>query len=264
MSDAQPMTMAEKILARASGRPAVRPGDYLWARADSVILCDLAWTLVGLPVTELGARIVEPDRVVVTFDHTVPAGDAGAAALHRNWREFCAAHGVTRLHDIGRQGISHVLSVHEGHSRPGTLQVSVDTHANTCGAVGCLAIAMGMDIVADLVVGENWYEVPESVRVRLDGELSPGVMMRDIAQHVMSAVETERGAGRVVELTGPVVERASVPALMTLCNWTRKIQAVAGVVAPSAATLAYVRNRADSPFDPVYSDPDARYATCKR
>jgi 3-isopropylmalate/(R)-2-methylmalate dehydratase large subunit len=137
------MTIAEKILARASGRSHVRPAEYVWARADSAVVCDLGWTLVGPPIAELGARVVEPERVVVTFDHAVPAETPSSAELHRKWRAFCAEHGLERLHDVGDQGITHVLSVQRGYARPGTLQVSVDTDANTCGAVGCLATAMG-------------------------------------------------------------------------------------------------------------------------
>jgi 3-isopropylmalate/(R)-2-methylmalate dehydratase large subunit len=252
------MTIAEKILARAAGRTAVRPGEDIWARADTAVLCDLGWTLVGPPIAELGGQVTDPERVVVVFDHTV-ANDPRSEGLRRQWREFCREHGITRLHDSGADGISHVLSVQKGYARPGTLQVSVDTHANTCGAVGCFATAMGMDIVADLMLGANWYTVPESVRVRLDGALAPGVSVRDVAQRVMSDVGTELGGGRVIELVGSFVDSASVPALMTLCNWTRKTGAVTGIVNPSPATLAYVQDRTAAALAPLYSDPGATY-----
>jgi homoaconitase/3-isopropylmalate dehydratase large subunit len=253
------MTISEKILARAAGRESVRPGEYVMARADTAVICDLGWSLVGPPVAELGVPVVEPERVVVTFDHTVPTPTAAAAGLHQKWRDFCTQHGIDRIHDVDDPGISHVLSIQKGYARPGTLQVSVDTHANTCGAVGCFATAMGMDIVSDLVIGVNWYAVPESIRVHLAGRLQPGVMMRDVAQRVMSDLGTELGSGRVIELVGPFVDEASLPSLMTLCNWTRKVQAVAGIVNPTESTVAYVRERTDVPFEPLRSDPDAEY-----
>lgn len=253
------MTISEKILARAASLDLVRPGECITARADTAVICDLGWTLVGPPIAELGAAVVEPERVVVTFDHTVPALTSGSARLHQQWREFCALHGIKHLHDVGDQGISHVLSVQKGYARPGTLQVSVDTHANTCGAVGCYATALGMDVVSDLVLGVNWYIVPESIRISLSGRLAAGVMMRDVAQRVMSDLGTELGSGRVIEFVGPFIESASVPALMTLCNWTRKVQAVVGIVNPSERTVGYVRARTDVPFEPLHSDPDATY-----
>jgi homoaconitate hydratase family protein len=253
------MTISEKILARAAGLDVVRPGDSITARADTAVICDLGWSLVGPPIAELGASVVEPERVMVTFDHTVPANNVGSARLHQQWREFCTQHGIDNLHDVGDQGISHVLSVQKGYARPGTLQVSVDTHANTCGAVGCYATAMGMDIVSDLVVGFNWYVVPDSIRVHLSGQLPAGVMMRDVAQRVMTDIGTELGSGRAIELVGPFVDEADISSLMTLCNWTRKVQAVAGIVNPTAATVAYVRARTDAPFEPLTSDADAEY-----
>lgn len=255
----QPMTISEKILARAAGLESVRPGEYIRAHADTAILCDLGWATVGPLFEQLGVPVVEPDRVVVTFDHTVPAETEYAAQLHKTWREFCSKHGITRIHDIGDQGISHVLSIQKGYARPGTLQVSVDTHANTCGAVGCFAIALGMDMISDLAVGWNWYAVPESIQVRLEGELRPGVMMRDVAQHVMSDIGQQLGNGRAIEFVGPFVDAASIPSLMTLCNWSRKVSAVVGIVNPTAATIAYVSERTDVPFDALTSDRDAEY-----
>lgn len=259
MSERVPQTIAEKILAKAAGRASVRPGEYITARADSVVVCDLGWPTVGPLFEQLDVAVVEPDRVVVAFDHTAPAETESSAQLHKIWREFSAKHGITKIHDIGDQGISHVLSVQKGYARPGTLQVSVDTHANTCGAVGCFAIAMGMDIISDLAVGWNWYSVPESILVHLEGELRPDVMMRDVAQHIMTDIGQEAGRGRVVEFVGPFVDEASIPALMTLCNWSRKIQAVVGIVNPVESTVEYVRSRTEVPFEVLTSDPDASY-----
>jgi 3-isopropylmalate/(R)-2-methylmalate dehydratase large subunit len=254
-----PMTIAEKILARAAGLDAVRPGEYIKAEADTVIMCDLAWSLCGPPIAELGAKIRDPDKVIVAFDHKVPADTTASAEMHRNWREFCAEQGIEKLHDIGDHGISHVLSVERGYARPGTLQVNIDSHANTCGAVGCFAIALGMDILSDMVLGWNWYEVPGSIKVHLDGEMRPGVMVRDVAQHVVTDIGDELANGQALEFVGPAVERMRMSERMTLCNWSRKIQAVAGLINPDATTIDYVSSRTDVPFEPLVSDPDAAY-----
>lgn len=249
--------MAEALLARAAGLGQVRAGDNIRARADSVVVCDLGWTLVGPVVSALGCDVVDPERVVVTFDHTVPAESESSARLHQQWRDFCTRHGIEHIHDVGDQGISHVISVQRGYARPGALLVSVDTHANTCGAVGCFSIALGMDVVSDLVLGWNWYVVPETIRVHLSGELGPGVTVRDVAQHVMTDIGVEAGSGTAIEFRGSFVETASVSALMTLCNWSRKVEAVTGLVEPSLSTLEYVRSRTDAAFEVVRGDPSA-------
>lgn len=253
-------TIAEKILARAAGLASVSPGEYIKARADTIVICDLGWSMAGPPIAELGVKVVDPERVIVVFDHKVPADNASNAELHRLWREFCKFHGIEHLHDVGNHGISHVISVERGYARPGTLQANIDTHANTCGAVGCFAIALGMDIVSDMVLGWNWYRVPESVRVHLSGKLPPGVMIRDVAQHVVSDLGESVGSGRVIEFVGPLVDQMSLDNRMTLCNWSRKIEAVSGMINPDAMTIDHVRSRTTVPFEPLCSDPGARYA----
>lgn len=254
-----PMTISEKILARAAGLASVAPGQYIRARADSIIVCDLGWSLVGPPIEKLRAKTVEPERVVVVFDHAVPAANQQSAELHRRWRAFCRDQGIAHLHDIGNHGISHVISVEKGYARPGTLQVSVDTHANTCGAVGCFATALGMDVISDMVIGTNWYCVPPSVRVHIKGELPRGVLVRDVTQIIMSDIGEDVASGRVIELVGPFIEQLPVSGRMTLCNWTRKVQAVTGIVNPDKKTLAYVGSRTTEPLDPLSSDADAVY-----
>lgn len=258
------MTLPEKLLARAASRDHVRPGEFVRARADSVVLCDLAWSLVGPAIAELGASVVGPERVLVTFDHKVPADSAAIASLHRNWREFCAKHRIEALYDIGRQGVSHVLSVEDGHALPGTLQVNVDTHANTCGAVGCFAIALGVDVLSDLVLGWNWHRVPETILVELKGELQRGVTARDVAQTVMAAIGADQGAGRAVEFRGSFIDRLEMSGRMVLCNWTRKIEAVTGVIAADAVTAEYVAKRARRNFQSLSADSNAQYAINRR
>jgi homoaconitase/3-isopropylmalate dehydratase large subunit len=254
------MTITEKILARASGQDQVRPGDFISARADTVVICDLGWPSVGPLFESLDVNVVEPERVVVVFDHTAPAETAFAAELHATWRAFCARQGVTRVHDVGDQGISHVISVENGYARPGTLLVNVDTHANTCGAVGCVSMAMGTDLVADLALGWNWYQVPPSILVELEGTPPPGVLARDVAQHAMTLVGTDLGSGAAIEFRGTYVDAASISERMTLCNWSRKVQAVVGIMNPDDRVEAYLRARNAPEFVSERSDPDARYA----
>jgi 3-isopropylmalate/(R)-2-methylmalate dehydratase large subunit len=117
-----------------------------------------------------------------------------------------------------------------------------------------------MDIVCDLVLGWNWYSVPESIRVDLDGELQPGVMVRDVAQQVMSDIGADLGLGRAIEFAGPFVERMPLGDRMTLCNWSRKVEAVAGVIAPTPEIVRYVEARTSEPFEPVFSDENAAWA----
>ncbi|AIP34425.1 hypothetical protein DR64_8119 [Paraburkholderia xenovorans LB400] len=92
-----PMTISEKILARATGLTSAAPGQYIRARADSIIVCDLGWSLVGPPIEKLRAKTVESERVVVVFAHAVPAVNQQSAEMHRRWRAFCRDQGISAI-----------------------------------------------------------------------------------------------------------------------------------------------------------------------
>ena len=69
------MTMAEKVLARASGRASLGAGEYVTARADRVMAHE-AFTLCALQLVKLGVRsLFDPERVIVLLDHYFPAPD---------------------------------------------------------------------------------------------------------------------------------------------------------------------------------------------
>ena len=63
------MTMVEKVLARTSGYDVVRVGEILECQVDQVVQVDMAFTLSELIPT----RVKAPERVVLIFDHAIPA-----------------------------------------------------------------------------------------------------------------------------------------------------------------------------------------------
>src|SRR5512143_2811758 len=71
------MTIAEKILAAKSGRGRVGPGDVVTVDVDTVILFDNnfmpnSWREI--------LKVADPAKLMVTFDHRVPAPTQQAAA----------------------------------------------------------------------------------------------------------------------------------------------------------------------------------------
>ena len=254
------MTLAQKILARASGKKAVEPGEIVKAKADWVVMPDLSGGRLFKTVKKLNCRIREPEKVVVVFDHKVPAENAWSAALHQRWRQFCEEQGITHLHDIGNHGISHTLAVERGYARPGVLLLNHDTHANTCGAMGCFATAVGDDLLLDLLLGWGWYRIPHTIRVHLLGTMRPGVMPRDVAQHIAGDVGSSGARDMAMEFVGSAVDAMSIDGRMVVCNWSRKCEAVTGLMNPDDKTISFAQRAAGTNFEPLYSDPDAYYA----
>src|SRR3984957_11866295 len=101
------MTVVEKILARASGQSTVAPGDLLVTNVDTVVLIDPSfYPGVWREILKLD----DPSKIVVGYDHRVPAPDRTVAAMHGIGREFVARFGIERFFDVGYdQGISHVI-----------------------------------------------------------------------------------------------------------------------------------------------------------
>ena len=65
-------------------------------------------------------KIADPDKLVLLFDHQVPAPTVRAANMAKDMREFVEKFGVKNYFPVGRHGISHVLVAQEGIALPGT------------------------------------------------------------------------------------------------------------------------------------------------
>src|SRR5512135_3535241 len=100
-----PMTLVEKILARASGREAVRPGDILEPRVDLAMSHENAALVLNqfheiYRDTGLEAKVWDPARIAIILDHRVPAENSKTATNQKKVREFVRQQGITKFHDI--------------------------------------------------------------------------------------------------------------------------------------------------------------------
>lgn len=252
-----PMTIVEKILARASGAPIVKPGDLVVVKVDTVVLYD--GNFFPAYWRELKA-IKDPDSVVVVFDHRVPAPDRTCAKAHDVGRSFVKRFGIKRFHDVGRdQGISHVIVAQHGYALPGTVLVCSDSHTGSGGAFNCAARGTGgPDIIYALAKGETWFRVAETIRYDLTGELQRGVSAKDLFLHIAS--EYGDHASHNIEFGGSGLAWLPIDARRTLSTMGTELNADFTIFEPDDAMLDYVRARTDRSFEPQYPDADARYA----
>jgi 3-isopropylmalate/(R)-2-methylmalate dehydratase large subunit len=72
------MTITEKILARASGVTKVSPGDVAVVDVETACLIDLSFLPEGWRDV---LKVADPSKVVIVFDHLVPAPTAEAAVI---------------------------------------------------------------------------------------------------------------------------------------------------------------------------------------
>ncbi len=253
-------TLVEKVLARASGQETVTPGEIVEGSVDLAMMHEQGAQTVG-PFHEMGATSVwDPERVVIAIDHWVPASTEGAAVLHRILRKFAAETGLPHFYDVGQHGICHQILAENGWVVPGDLAVGTDSHTNMLGAMGALATGIGpTEMAAVLALGRLWLKVPETVHIRVDGRLGPGVTAKDLVLRILGEVRTTGAAYRAVEYSGATIERLSMPERFTICNMTTEMGAKTGVVAPDQTTFDYLAPIAKHAMHPMTPDADARY-----
>src|SRR5512140_2771275 len=99
------MTLAEKILARAAGLPAVTAGEVVEPAVDLSMSHENAALVINqfheiFAGTGREPRVWDPSRIAIIFDHRVPAESAKTATNQKRVREFVKQQGITRFHDI--------------------------------------------------------------------------------------------------------------------------------------------------------------------
>jgi len=256
-----PYTMAEKILARAAGLPAVKAGDEILARPDFVIAYDFpGYTDVFFKETreEFGVdKVSSPQRFVLFIDHMVPAAAPKEEELHKVTRAWGHEQGVP-VHE--REGIGHQVSAELGYATPGAFVVHFDGHVSQLGAFGTYAFGARKSVLEAFVTETMALTVPATTRITLTGTLQPGVMARDVFHHMVRVLGPASCRFQAVELCGPVIDAMSIEGRQSLCGQAMFLGATTMLIAPDAKTLAYTRDRAKIALDPVYPDPDAVYA----
>ncbi len=253
------MTLAEAIIARHAGRP-VEAGEFVEVPVDFVLANDITAPLAIEAFRELGRdKVFDPARVALVPDHFTPNKDVRSAEQCRVVRGFAREQGV-HYFEVGRGGIEHVLLPERGLVLPGEIVVGGDSHTCTYGALGAFATGMGStDIGYAMATGRTWLRVPRTIRVELEGKLPRWVMGKDLILHLIGLLGTS-GANWCAFEFGGEIGALPLDDRLTAANMAVEAGATAGLFPPDNEVLGYLEGRAAREFDPVYPDPDARYA----
>ncbi len=165
------MNITEKILAKASGKNRVSPGEIVDANVDMIMVHDLTGPLAVEAFKKIGVKHVwDNQKIVIILDHQVPAESVKAAELHKMMRKFAKEQKI-RLYDVGKGGICHQVMPEKGHVLPGTVIVGADSHTCTYGAFGAFATGIGStEAAAVFATGKIWLKVPEAIKINVKGE----------------------------------------------------------------------------------------------
>ena len=252
-------TISQKIFSRASGSARIaEPGEIVEAKIDYAMSHDGTSVLAIKAFGEMGSeRVWDPERVVIPFDHIVPANNETAATLQKEVRAWIREQKITNFFDCG-SGVCHQVFPEQGFALPGCLVVGADSHSCTYGAFGAFGTGVGATDMAEIYSrGRLWFKVPETMAIKIVGTLKPFVSAKDIALMVIGRHGADGATYRAVEYIGPVIEEMSISGRMTLCNLGVEMGAKAAIVPPDEKTDAWLKGRARQEYQPVVSDPDS-------
>ncbi|MEM1563503.1 MAG: homoaconitase large subunit [Candidatus Bathyarchaeia archaeon] len=255
------MNISEKILARASSRREVSPGEIVEANVDVAMINDITGPLTIEAFYKVGAeKVWDTKKIVMVLDHQVPADSAEAAKLHKIMREFAREQGILYFYDVGFGGICHQVMVEKGHVRPGELIVGADSHTCTYGALGAFGTGIGStEMAAVFATGRIWLKVPETIKINVNGEFQRFVGAKDLILNIIGQIGADGATYKAIEFDGPTIKSMDIGDRMTLCNMAVEAGAKTGIINPDRKVIAYTKNRISNPIKPLKSDEDAKY-----
>ncbi len=262
------MTMTEKILARASGKKSIAPGENVWANVDVLMTHDVCGPgTFGVFKKEFGkdAKVWDREKVVLIPDHYIFTKDPMANRNVDVLRQFAKEQDIKYFYDVGTEhykGVCHIALPEEGHTRPGEVLLGTDSHTCTAGAFGEFATGIGnTDAGFVLGTGKLWLKVPPTMRFVFHGNLPPYLMAKDLILAVIGDIGVDGATYRTMEFDGDGVYALNIEERMTLCNMAIEAGGKNGIIAADQVTLDYVnkRNAGQKPYTVVKTDPGAQF-----
>ena len=249
------MTMAEKILARHSGKSRVTPGDIVVCDVDKIVQIDLMFSASAI----VPRRIADPKKVAVILDHAVPAPTIADAEGQAIARQFVKQFGIEKFFDVGHGGICHQVVLENGIALPGQILTCTDSHTCASGAFNCLARGMGpLEMLQIMCTGKTWYQVAPTVRVDLRANKPANVFGKDVFLHIANIAGSVEGHS--IEFGGPGIAELSLDDRATLATMGAELSADFATFPADEKVFEHLRSVTDEPFEAAESDPDAVYA----
>jgi 3-isopropylmalate/(R)-2-methylmalate dehydratase large subunit len=250
-------TIVQKILAKNSGKKTVEPGEVVYCKIDKVLVKEYTHGYYAYEVlNEIGAgcKIDPKDILLADGGSFVPDVTRG---LHAWAKEI----GIPKENIYRYYGIFHYAALDHGYILPGTIYTCTDSHTPIGGALGAFGIGLGgTDVGVAMATGELWLEVPQTLKVVLNGELKNLVTMKDVMLKIAAERGLSWGLGRVVEWAGPVVRKTNIDERYTISTFSVDVASpLSMVIEPDDTTLEYLKGRAKGPMNPIKNDPDAVY-----
>jgi 3-isopropylmalate/(R)-2-methylmalate dehydratase large subunit len=251
-------TLAEKILSEKSGTDA-KAGDIVIAKVDLAFVQDTTGPLTVRQFQSSGmGKLANAQRTVLFIDHAAPSPNANLSNDHILLRDFSRQSGCI-LSEVG-DGICHQI-VQEAYARPGDVVVGADSHTVTAGGLGAFATGMGSsDVAVAMGLGKNWFRVPESFKIEVNGDFQKGVGAKDLILHLIGMIGADGATYKSLEFHGNTIKKMGMSGRFTIANMAVEAGAKVGLFAADATTKKFLETEGrGKDFKAMEADADAVY-----
>ena len=252
-------TIIEKILKHNTGVADIKAGDIVTTNVDRVMIHDIFIPFVAEKFEEMGfTKLWDPDKVVLIYDHMVPASQVDDTRHFRAGDAFAVKYGMKNVHRS--DGICHQLMTEAGYVKPGNVVFGTDSHTTTYGCVGAFSSGIGYTEMASILgTGQLWVKVPQTIKVTINGTLPSNVTSKDIILRLIGDLRADGATYQALEFTGSTVKEMSVASRMTIANMAIEAGAKCALFTPDEKTAEYCGIELNDFQKSLVGDPDATY-----
>lgn len=251
-------TLIEKVIGNKVGHE-VKPGDIVTVDVDWCMVDDIMVPFAVKKFEEMGFdKVWNPEKVVLIYDHFLPATQTDDSRHFREGDAFAEKYGLKHVHRT--DGICHQLMTEAGYVKPGDIAFGTDSHTVTYGCVGAFSTGIGYTEMAGILgTGQLWIKVPESIKVVVEGKLPSNVTSKDIILRVIGDLTASGATYQSIEFSGSTIDEMSVASRMTMSNMAVEAGAKCGIFAPDEKTCEYCNIPYTDKEKALCADADAVY-----
>ncbi|KJJ85681.1 3-isopropylmalate dehydratase large subunit [Candidatus Omnitrophus magneticus] len=234
-------TIIEKIFSEHSGTM-VKAGDVAIANIDFCFATDFTGDSAINSFRSLGIdSIYSKSKIGMFLDHYAPCPDIKSANTHKKMRFFAKEFG-TQIFDVDC-GISHEILTEIGAVTAGDIILGADSRVYTYGALNALGISVGAtDLAISMSSGKNWFRVPESIKIIINGKLPLGVFAKDVILHIIGDIGKGGAHYQAVEFYGDVIDEMSIEERFIITNMAEELGAKCAIMNADKKTIAWLKN----------------------
>ena len=251
-------TLIEKVIGRKVGKD-VKPGDIVTVPVDWCMVDDIMAPFAISKFEEMGFKKVwDPDKVVLIYDHFLPASQVDDSRHFRVADEFADKYGIKNVHRT--DGICHQLMTEAGYVGPGDIAFGTDSHTVTYGCVGAFSTGIGYTEMAGILgTGSLWIKVPETIRVNVEGKLADNVTSKDLILRIIGDLTASGATYMSLEFGGSTIDDMTIASRMTMANMAVEAGAKCGIFKPDEKTCQYCNVEYTDDIKSLKADEDAKY-----